>query len=82
MKKFSNITNQTVGKEPVVKGRWIIAFKSKVLNLLEQYLSVAHYGPTDRYYQAGTIKISGQELFTRALLSFWMKRQLRHRLNY
>jgi hypothetical protein len=34
---------------------------------------VAHYGPTDRYYQAGTIKISGQELFTEALLSLWWK---------
>jgi hypothetical protein len=71
MKKFSNITNQTVGKEPVVEVKVDESslFKSKVLNLLEQYLTVAHYGPTDRYYQAGTIKISGQELFTEALLS-------------
>jgi hypothetical protein len=71
MKKFSNITNLTVGKKPVIQVKLdeSSVFKSKVLNLLEQYLTVAHYGPTDRYYQAGTVKISGQELFTEALLS-------------
>lgn len=71
MKKFSNITSQTVGKEPVieVKVDESALFKVRVLNLLEQFLTVTHYGPSDRYFQAGTIKISGQELFIEALLS-------------
>ncbi len=71
MKKFSNITNQTVGKETVteVKVDESVLFKVRVLNLLEQFLTIRTYGPVDRYLQAGNIKISGQELFTEALLS-------------
>jgi hypothetical protein len=71
MKKFSNITNQKVGKETVteVKIDESALFKVRVLNLLEQFLTIRTYGPVDRYLQAGNIKISGQELFTEALLS-------------
>jgi hypothetical protein len=29
---------------------------------------VAHYGPTDRYYQAGTIKISGKKNSLRSII--------------
>lgn len=71
MKKFSNITSQTIGKEKVTEFKVDESslFKVKVLNLLEQFLTIRTYGPVDRYLQAGNIKISGQELFTEALLS-------------
>lgn len=71
MKKFSSVTNQTVSSEPKVEVKIDEAtiFKSRVINLLEQFLSIQMYGPVDRYQRAGLIKIKGQELFAEALLS-------------
>lgn len=72
MKKFSNLTNQSVGQEPKVDTTKIdetTIFKVKVINLMEQFLSIQTYGPVDRYLRAGSIKIKGKELFAEALLS-------------
>jgi hypothetical protein len=72
MKKFSNITGQSVGQEPKVDTTKIdeaTIFKVKVMNLMEQFLSIQTYGPVDRYLRAGSITIKGKELFTEALLS-------------
>ena len=72
MRKFSNITNQTVGQEPKIDTTKIdetTVFKVRVMNLMEQFLSIQTYGPIDRYLRAGSIKIKGKELFTEALLS-------------
>ena len=72
MKKFSNLTNQTVGQEPKVDTTKIdetTVFKVKVMNLMEQFLSIQTYGPVDRYLRAGSITIKGKELFAEALLS-------------
>ena len=72
MKKFSNITNQTVGQEPKVDTTKIdeaTVFKVRVMNLMEQFLSIQTYGPVDRYLRAGSITIKGKELFAEALLS-------------
>jgi len=72
MKKFSKITNQTVGQEPKIDTTKIdeaTVFKVRVMNLMEQFLSIQTYGPVDRYLRAGSIKIKGQELFAEALLS-------------
>jgi hypothetical protein len=72
MKKFSNITNQSVGQEPKIDTTKIdetTLFKVKVMNLMEQFLSIQTYGPVDRYLRAGSITIKGKELFTEALLS-------------
>jgi hypothetical protein len=71
MKKFSSVTNQTVSSEPKVEVKIDEAtiFKSRVINLLEQFLSIQMYGPVDRYQRAGLVKIKGQELFAEALLS-------------
>ena len=72
MKKFSNITNQKVGEEPKVEVKKLNEeeiFKYKVLNLMDQFLSIQTYGPVDRYLRAGNIKISGKETFLEALMS-------------
>lgn len=72
MKKFSNLTNQSVGQEPKVDTTKIdetTIFKVRVMNLMEQFLSIQTYGPVDRYLRAGSITIKGKELFTEALLS-------------
>ena len=72
MKKFSNITNQTIGQEPKVDTTKIDetkVFKVRVMNLMEQFLSIQTYGPVDRYLRAGSITIKGKELFAEALLS-------------
>jgi hypothetical protein len=72
MKKFSNITGQSVGQEPKVDTTKIdeaTVFKVRVMNLMEQFLSIQTYGPVDRYLRAGSIEIKGKELFAEALLS-------------
>ena len=71
MKKFSNITGQSVGQEPKVEkiyGETDI-FRFKILKLMEDFLSIQTYGPVDRYLRAGSIEIKGKELFAEALLS-------------
>ena len=72
MKKFSNITNQKVGEEPKKELKQFNEediFKAKVMNLMENFLSIQTYGPIDRYLRAGNIKISGKETFLEALMS-------------
>jgi hypothetical protein len=71
MKKFSNISNVKVSEEPKVENNQINEedlFKGKVLNLMDELLSIRTYGPIDRYLRAGNIKISGKEMFLEALL--------------
>ena len=71
MKKFSNISNVKVSEEPKVEVKQLNEeemFKAKVMNLMEQLLSVRTYGPVDRYLRAGTIKIAGKEMFLEALM--------------
>ena len=72
MKKFSNITGQKVGQQPEIKIDKVVEeknqFKSMVRNLLDNYLSVQMYGPITRYHVAGTMKVSGQEMFIEALM--------------
>jgi len=71
MKKFSNISKVKVSEEPKVEKNQINEedlFKGKVLNLMDQLLSIRTYGPVDRYLRAGNIKISGKEMFLEALL--------------
>jgi hypothetical protein len=72
MKKFSNITGQKVGEEPKKELKQFNEediFKSKVMNLMEDFLTIQTYGPIDRYLRAGNIKIGGKETFLEALMS-------------
>ncbi len=71
MKKFSNISNVKVSEEPKVEIKQLNEeemFKAKVMNLMEQLLSVRTYGPVDRYLRAGNIKVAGKEMFLEALM--------------
>lgn len=71
MKKFSKITNQTVSEEPKVEVKQLNEedlFKSKLMNLMDQILSVRTYGPVDRHQRAGLIKIAGKEMLVEAIL--------------
>jgi len=71
MKKFSNISNVKVSEEPKVEFKQLNEeemFKAKVMNLMEQLLSVRTYGPVDRYLRAGNIKVAGKEMFLEALM--------------
>jgi len=80
MKKFSNITNQKVGEAPKiadVKLNEEELFKAKIMNLMDQLLTIRTYGPVDRYQRAGTVKISGKELFLEALLSMMSDKSLK-----
>lgn len=72
MKKFSTSVNQKVNEEPKVEVKKVNEeelFKSKVMDLMDQFLRVQTYGPVDRYLRAGNIKISGKETFLEALMS-------------
>ena len=80
MKKFSNITNQSIGQEPKIDTTKVdesTLFKVKVMNLMNQFLSIQTYGPVDRYLRAGSIKIKGQELFTEALISLFDEKTIK-----
>jgi hypothetical protein len=71
MKKFSNISNVKVSEEPKVEVKQLNEeemFKVKIMNLMEQLLSVRTYGPVDRYLRAGNIKVVGKEMFLEALM--------------
>jgi hypothetical protein len=72
MKKFSNITGEKVGQQPEVKFDKVVEeknqFKSVVRSLLDNFLSVQIYGPITRYHVAGTMKVTGQEMFIEALM--------------
>jgi hypothetical protein len=72
MRKFSILTNQKVGEEPKKELKQFNEediFKAKVMNLMENFLTIQTYGPIDRYLRAGNIKISGKETFLEALMS-------------
>ena len=71
MKKFSNISNVKVSEEPKLEVKQLNEeeiFKVKVMNLMEQLLSIRTYGPIDRYLRAGSIKVAGKEMFLEALM--------------
>jgi hypothetical protein len=71
MKKFSNISNVKVSEEPKIEVKQLNEeemFKTKVMNLMEQLLSIRTYGPVDRYLRAGNIKVVGKEMFLEALM--------------
>jgi hypothetical protein len=70
MKKFSKITGQKVSQEPKIEVKITEAdiFKSKVMSLMDDLLRVQIYGPITRYHVAGTMKVSGKELFLEALM--------------
>jgi len=80
MKKFSNISGFRVPEEKkpeVTKINEEDLFKTKVLNLMENLLSIRTYGPVDRYLRAGSIKISGQDLFIEALMDLLKEKTLK-----
>jgi len=71
MKKFSNITGEKVSEQKPIEVNLteLDLMKSKISNLMENYLRVQVYGPVDRYQRAGSIKVAGKELFLEALIS-------------
>ena len=80
MKKFSNITGEKVGEEPKKELKQFNEedlFKSKVMNLIEDFLIIQTYGPIDRYLRAGNIKIGGKETFLEALMSLMTDKSLK-----
>ena len=71
MKKFSKITNQTVGEQKSLEKKIteVDIMRAKIYNLMENYLRVQMDGPVDKYQRAGLVKVAGKELFLEALLS-------------
>ena len=71
MKKFSKITNQTVGEQKSLEKKIteVDIMRAKIYNLMENYLIVQMDGPVDKYQRAGLVKVAGKELFLEALLS-------------
>jgi hypothetical protein len=82
MKKFSNISNYKVGEEPniEVKLNEEDLFKAKILNLMDQLLTIRTYGPVDKHQRAGLIKISGKEMFLEALMGLFSDKTLKEQV--
>jgi hypothetical protein len=70
MKKFSNITNQKVGTEPKkeVKIDEAQVLKSKMISLMNQFLSISFHGSNDYRLLGGGSKIKGQEMLAEAII--------------
>jgi hypothetical protein len=70
MKKFSKITNQSVGKEPKVdiKIEESDIIKREMLNLMDKYLRIQSYGSVDNRFLSGSVKINGKEILAEAIL--------------
>jgi hypothetical protein len=79
MKKFSNITGQKVGEEPkeVKQLNEEDLFKSKLMSLMDEFLSVRTYGPVDRYQRAGLIKVAGKEMLVEAILDLLSEKSIK-----
>lgn len=59
IKKFSNITGQKVGESPKVadvKLNEEELFKAKIMNLMDQLLTIRTYGAVDRYQRVVILK--------------------------
>lgn len=70
MKKFSKITKQKVNEAPEIKSELSDddIKKLKLETLLNKYLSLKIDGPTDRYMNASSVRITGKEMLIEALL--------------
>jgi hypothetical protein len=70
MKKFSNITGQKVSQEPKkeVKIDEAQVLKSKMISLMNQFLSISFHGSNDYRLLGGGSKIKGQEMLAEAIL--------------
>lgn len=73
MKKFSKITNYKIKEEPEIEHKIDEAeeFKSKMINLMNQFLKVQSYGAVDNRYLNGKVKVEGKELLAEALLNLF-----------
>jgi len=72
MKKFSTTTGQKVGEEPKVEIKKLNEedlLRSKIISLMDDFLKIQPYGPTNRYTQNSTFKIKGKEIFAEALIA-------------
>jgi hypothetical protein len=80
MKKFSKITKQDISEEPKVEVKQLNEeelFKAKLINLMDQILSVRTYGPVDRHQRAGLIKIGGKEMLVEAILDLLTEKSIK-----
>ena len=80
MKKFSNITKQKISEEPKVEVKQLNEedlFKAKLMNLMDQILSVRTYGPVDRHQRAGLIKIAGKEMLVEAIIDMLSEKTIK-----
>lgn len=69
MKKFSNISKVKVGVEPELNNKINEEdlFKFKIMDLMDKLLTIKTYGPIDRHFHMGSVKIAGKEMFLEAL---------------
>ena len=80
MKKFSTITGQKVTEEPKPKvskeQQELLEFKSNVLYLMDNFLTVRSNGSARQELIQNSISISGKEMFVEALLDLITKKNI------
>lgn len=69
MKKFTKISNTSVGEEKVEKVVNDNTLKFEILSLMDNFLEIKTYGNVSPVYMVPT-KIEGKELFVEALMDF------------
>jgi hypothetical protein len=69
MKKFTKISNTSVGEEKIEKVVNDNTLKFEILSLMDNFLEIKTYGNVSPVYMVPT-KIEGKELFVEALMDF------------
>lgn len=83
MKKFSKVSGVEVNEEPKVnnkKDQQIVALKSKIFKLIDDFLTIQSYGSAKRDLLNSSVKIVGKEMFADALLDFMADENLMNQI--
>jgi hypothetical protein len=75
MKKFSKINNIKVSEQPIIKTNETNETKYKLLQLMDNILSLRSYGPVDNRFLAGKTKIEGKEMLAEAIIDLFTKNE-------
>ncbi len=83
MKKFTSITNTTVGQEPKQtenKQSSTYSLKSNINSMIDRHLKIGFYGPYTTEHFQQTSKIEGRELFIEALISLLKEKEIKEQI--
>ena len=79
MKKFSSISGEKVNQEPKIQksdNQELDSFKSKIMSLMDHFLTIRSNGSVRAEHLNNSVSISGKEFFIEALVNLLSKNNL------